>query len=37
MKTDGYILTPELLQWRYFHRPGGGTGAHLRAPVCHPQ
>lgn len=21
MKTDGYILTPELLQWRYFHRP----------------
>ena len=21
MKTDGYIFTPELLQWRYFHRP----------------
>ena len=21
MKSDGYILTPELLQWRYFHRP----------------
>lgn len=21
MKTDGYIITPELLQWRYFHRP----------------
>ena len=21
MRTDGYILTPELLQWRYFHRP----------------
>ena len=21
MKTDGYILTPELLQWRYFYRP----------------
>lgn len=21
MKTDGYILTPELLQWKYFHRP----------------
>lgn len=21
MKTDGYILTPELLLWRYFHRP----------------
>lgn len=20
MKTDGYIFTPELLQWRYFHR-----------------
>lgn len=21
MKSDGYILTPELLQWKYFHRP----------------
>ena len=21
MKSDGYIITPELLQWRYFHRP----------------
>lgn len=21
MKTDGYIFTPELLQWRFFHRP----------------
>lgn len=21
MKTDGYIITPELLQWKYFHRP----------------
>lgn len=21
MKTDGYIFSPELLQWRYFHRP----------------
>lgn len=21
MKTDGYIFTPELLQWRYYHRP----------------
>lgn len=21
MKSDGYMLTPELLQWRYFHRP----------------
>ena len=21
MKTDGYIFTPELLQWRYFNRP----------------
>lgn len=21
MKTDGYIFTPELLQWHYFHRP----------------
>ena len=21
MKTDGYTFTPELLQWRYFHRP----------------
>lgn len=21
MKTNGYIFTPELLQWRYFHRP----------------
>ena len=21
MKTDGYIFTPELLQWLYFHRP----------------
>ena len=21
MNTDGYIFTPELLQWRYFHRP----------------
>ena len=21
MKTDGYIFTPELSQWRYFHRP----------------
>lgn len=21
MKTDSYIFTPELLQWRYFHRP----------------
>lgn len=21
MKTDGYIFTPELLQWRYFRRP----------------
>lgn len=21
MKTDGYIITPELLQWKFFHRP----------------
>ncbi len=21
MKSDGYIITPELLQWRYFNRP----------------